>query len=214
MGEQKFDGNTTSRLAFIANSPQLLLSIIYLYYNNMFTSMALAYEWNQLGNDRKGLRVTKPRGQQRETYFLQLPLRISIPLNSLSGLLHWLASQMLFVVRLDRRDRNGVLDIRSSVAACGFSSSAFVALVVVLLALSLITTLLGFRSFESHIPFAGSCSWVISAACHPDPNEVGVALGKVKWGSISGRASSCGATGHCSFSSSSVRKPIVGKVYA
>jgi hypothetical protein len=30
IGSQKFDGNSTARLAFIANSPQLLLSIVYL----------------------------------------------------------------------------------------------------------------------------------------------------------------------------------------
>ncbi|ORY02733.1 hypothetical protein BCR34DRAFT_492913, partial [Clohesyomyces aquaticus] len=142
----------------LTNSPQLLLSVIYLYFSNMFTSMALAYEWNQLGAHRKGLRVTKPRGAQRETYFVQLPLRIGIPLNAMSGLLHWLASQTLFVVRLDRRSRVGTLDPGASEAACRFSSSVFLTLLLVLITLSAITTVLGFVSFQARIPFAGSCS--------------------------------------------------------
>jgi hypothetical protein len=88
IGSQKFDGNTTARFAFIANSPQVLLSVVFLHFNNMFTSMALAHQWSQFGIHRKGLRVTKPRGYQRQTYFLQLPLKIGVPLNVLSGLLH------------------------------------------------------------------------------------------------------------------------------
>jgi hypothetical protein len=213
VGPQKFDGNTTARLAFIANSPQILLSVVYLYFNNMFTSMALAYEWGQFGTRRKGLRVTKPRGQQRETYFLQLPLKIGVPLNILSGLMHWLASQTLFVVRMDRRNREGVLDPMSSEAACGFSSSALLALLLVLIALSVMTSVLGFQTFAAHIPFAGSCSWVISAACHPNPGESEPALNMVKWGSISERGSDDGAVGHCSFSSGRVAKPKVERKY-
>lgn len=210
-GSQKFDGNTTSRLAFIANSPQLLLSVIFLYFNNMFTSMALAYEWGQFGTHRKGLRVTKPKGEQRETYFLQLPLKIGVPLNALSGLLHWLASQMLFVVRIDRRNRDGVLVPDSSLAACGFSSSALLALLLVLIGLSVLTSVLGFRTLDAHIPFVGTCSWAISAACHPNSNEAEPALGRLKWGSISERGDE--TAGHCCFSSGRVAKPKVEKKY-
>jgi hypothetical protein len=215
-GSQKFDGNTTARLAFIANSPQLLLSVVFLYFNSMFTSMALAYEWGQFGTHRKGLRVTTPRGNQRETYFLQLPLKVGIPLNALSGLLHWLASQTLFVVRIDWRNREGALKPDSSLAACGVSTSALLTLLLVLMALSAMTSVLGFRSFRGQIPFTGSCSWVISAACHSDPDEADIALGRVKWGSISisNGGDEDGAVGHCSFSSRQVVKPKVGKKYA
>jgi hypothetical protein len=213
VGSQKFDGNTTARLAFIANSPQLLLSVVYLFFNNLFTSMALAYEWGQFGILRKGLRVSRPRGKQRETYFLQLPLKVGVPLNALSGLLHWLASQMLFASRIDRRNRDGVLNPNSSLAACGFSSTALLALLFVLLALSVLVSVLGFRISTAHIPFAGSCSWVISAACHPNPDEAEPALGRVKWGSISEGGSAAGAVGHCSFSSGRVTRPNFERKY-
>jgi hypothetical protein len=62
--------------------------MIYLYFNNLFTSLVLAHEWDRLGRERKGLRVTKPQGQQRETYFLQLPLERGMPVVFISGLLH------------------------------------------------------------------------------------------------------------------------------
>jgi hypothetical protein len=213
IGFQKFDGNTTARLAFVANTPQLLLSVVFLYFNNMFTSMALAHEWGQFGTHRKGSRVTKPKGHQRQTYFLQLPLKVGMPLNALSGLLHWIASQTLFVVRMHRRNRNGLLEPDSSLAACGFSSSALLALLLVLITLSVTTSVLGFRSSPAQIPFSDSCSWVISAACHPDPDESDPATGRVKWGSISDRRGDDYAVGRCSFSCERVTKPKIEKRY-
>lgn len=213
IGQQSFGGNATSLLAFIANSPQILLSMIYLYFNSMFTAMALGSEWDQFGTKRKGLRVTKSRGEQRETYFLQLPLKWGIPLNALSGLMHWLASQMLFLVRSDKYDRQGQLSPDSSEAACGFSSSALLALVVLLLVLFILVSILGFLKFDAHVPFAGSCSWVISAACHPDPDEAEPWLEKVQWGVISEKNEDEEAVGHCSFSARSVGTPKVGMKY-
>lgn len=175
--------------------------------------MALAYEYNQLGVERKGLRVTKPRGEQRETYFLQLPFRWGIPLNALSGLLHWLMSQTIFLARFDRIGRDGQLKMNDSEAGCGFSSSALLALIIALLALGFLIAWFARISFEAHVPFAGSCSWVISAACHPSPDEVDPALGKVMWGVIPRGSLQDGDIGHCSFSSKEVRRPVVGSKY-
>jgi hypothetical protein len=211
-GRERFDGQGTAVLALIANSPQLLISLIYLFYNQTFTSMAQAYAWNQLGVHRKSLRVSKPAGEQRETYFLHLPLRWGVPLNSISGLLHWLTAQTLFVVRLDHRGRDGTLQVGQSIAACGFSGSGFLAIIVVLLLLLLLATVLALISFEARVPFAGSCSWIISAACHPPRDEVNAALGRVKWGVVLG-AGSADDPGHCSFSSGPVKKPKAGRSY-
>lgn len=70
----------------IANSPQLILSFLYLTYNGLFTCMLLADEWNDYAHHRKALRVTSPAGHQRSTYRLQLPYKYGIPLIILSGL--------------------------------------------------------------------------------------------------------------------------------
>jgi hypothetical protein len=57
------------------NVPQLALSLCYLALNSICTSLASAYKWNNMARTRKSLRVTDPQGQQRSTYFLQLPYK-------------------------------------------------------------------------------------------------------------------------------------------
>ena len=102
-----FDSKTILLNAWLANTPQILLSFSYFAINRLCTSMCFAREWNSYGTPRKGLRTTNPTGQQRSTYFLQLPYRWSIPLTVTSGFLHWLLSQSLFLVRLEIRDVDG-----------------------------------------------------------------------------------------------------------
>lgn len=63
-----------------------------------------------MATTRKGLRVTAPRGEQRSSYFLQLPYRWAVPLMIVSGALHWLMSQTIFPVRLETRSRDGNID--------------------------------------------------------------------------------------------------------
>ncbi|KAF2476761.1 uncharacterized protein BDR25DRAFT_375874 [Lindgomyces ingoldianus] len=87
---------------FLANAPQVIISIIYFSYNAVITSMLLAYEWDGYSKTRKGLRVsTKQQGAQRSTYFLQLPYRYAVPLMVFSTVIHWLASQSIFVVSVE-----------------------------------------------------------------------------------------------------------------
>ena len=53
---------------FVANSPQLILSFLYLNYNGLFTCMLLASEWSGFAHERKYLRVTSPVGKKRSSY--------------------------------------------------------------------------------------------------------------------------------------------------
>ena len=67
--------------ALVANSAQLIVSLIYFSYNSLLTNMVLGYEWVTYAYKRKGLRVTtKAKGDQRSSYFLSLPYRIALPL--------------------------------------------------------------------------------------------------------------------------------------
>lgn len=52
----------------LANCPQAIVSFLYLAYNGLLTSMMLTHEYTKYGVNgrRKPLRVTTPRGQQRE----------------------------------------------------------------------------------------------------------------------------------------------------
>jgi hypothetical protein len=85
----------------IANSPQVMVSFLYLFFNNILTRQLVSDEWVRFlrKDGKKPLRVSSPEGMQRSTYFLSLPLKYSVPLTALSILLHWLISQSLFLVQ-------------------------------------------------------------------------------------------------------------------
>ena len=66
------------------------------------------------------------------------------------------------------------------------------------------------------MPLAGSCSAAISAACHPPEADVDASIKRIMWGVV---AEDCfqyegEGVGHCSFTSSTVEAPVVGKWYA
>jgi len=173
--------------------------------------MSGAAEWNNLGRGHKPLRVTRPVGQQRETYFLQLPYRWSLPLMVASGSLHWLLSQSIFVVGSETYDRSGKLVRSLSQSACGFSGMSFIALTLVFYFVVAVAGVVGRRKFKVLIPFAASSSLVISAACHPPEDDVEPHLRPVKWGVVVERT--LDGEDHCSLSSQTVYEPVVGKLY-
>ncbi|GME32344.1 hypothetical protein GTA08_BOTSDO13707 [Neofusicoccum parvum] len=88
-------GLGTSPLIILANIPQLIISLDYLLLNRLVTSMAGACEWSLFAHQRKTLRTSLPRGAQRSTYWLSLPLKLSIPLMAVSAALHYFTSQSL-----------------------------------------------------------------------------------------------------------------------
>ncbi|KAL8645139.1 MAG: hypothetical protein Q9226_007434 [Calogaya cf. arnoldii] len=195
---------------FVANFPQILLSFLYLAYNDLFTSMLLCREWINYSKHRKPLRVTKPRGEQRSTYSLQLPYSYGIPLVIISGILHWLVSQSIFLARItvfDSLDRD---DKRYSVSTCGYSCIAIIAVIFVSSIALLAGNSIGFRKYPSGMPMAGSNSAAISAACHAPPEDVDASVLPVMWGVVSMEDN----TGHCCFTSLDVTPPIVGECYA
>lgn len=75
----------------LANLPQILLSLAYVAYNGLFTSMLLAKEWQSFSMYRQPLRVSKPEGSQISTRWLSLPYRYSIPLLASSSIMASLA---------------------------------------------------------------------------------------------------------------------------
>jgi hypothetical protein len=203
-------------LAVIANSPQVLVSFIYLTYNGLFTAMLMGYEWTSYSYKKKGLRISRqPSGFQRSTYFLQLPYRFGIPIAILSGTLHWLVSQSIFVVSFDLYDYEGSPydsprgpDLART-KTCGFSPVAM--LVVIILGVCMMATIIGFGyiPYKQGIPLAGSCSLAISAACHPGTQNLaaGAVLSEqeLQWGIVS---TSADGVRHGAFSSEEV-EPLV-----
>ncbi|KAL0258882.1 hypothetical protein SLS55_006386 [Diplodia seriata] len=204
------DGALISAI-LVSNSPQLILSVIYVFFNGLCTRMLLAREWSSFARHRKALRVSSPHGEQRSTYFLQLPYRYGAPLMLYSVALHWFVSQSIFLAKVDTWSSAGVHVQFESVTTCGFSPLGMILTSIVGACLLLTGVGIGFRQLDSDMPFAGGCSAAISAACHP-PEEISEKL-PLQWGALPTDETS-GAVGHCSFSSGDVKKPVLGNAYA
>ncbi len=197
--------------AVLVNIPQLILSLNYFFINSHLTSMLAAYEWRRFATEWKGLRVTRPIGAQKSTYFLQLPYRYAIPLLTMSALLHWLVSQAFFLAKIVAL-KDGQENVENSTTMFGFSP---IAMLFALVAGSVVffgVLGLALRRYKSCMPLASSCSAAISAACHPRPSEGrGIATRQLRWGVLSLNQD---GSEHCGFGSSDVQPLITGRLYA
>jgi hypothetical protein len=153
----------------IANLPQIGLSLSYLFFNHFYTSLLVAREWSQYGQEKKGLRVSQnPIGSQEKTRFLSLPGLYSACLMITSALLHWLLSQSFFLIYINVFDANGMPDPSDSIVVIRYSMVGLLALMLVLLIINFTTFMLGvFKRFPEGMPPVGTCSAGISAGCHP-----------------------------------------------
>ena len=192
---------------FIANAPQLGLSFIYLFVNNLMTIQASSDEWNSFGKKRRPLRVTKPEGQQRSTHFLQLPYVYAVPLLTLSGVMHWLLSQSMFIRYLDILDDQGRPIQGESINAVGFSVHSVLVFAIVLVISLAFSAAFSYRSTKPATPYGANCSLVLSAACHPPADDLDAQLGLLQWGAID-------ESDHCSLTSKPVAAPEHGKTYS
>lgn len=200
----------------LANSPQILLSLLYFSYNGIFTCMLLAEEWSAYASKRRFLRVTSPTGGQRSTYRLQLPYRYAIPLLIGSSILHWFVSQSIFLARVNVIDSNGFEVPNMQISTCGYSPMALIFAIILGSVVLLLGIFNGFRKSRVAMPLAGSCSAAISAACHPPETDVDASLKRVMWGVVAEESFKHlnESVGHCSFTSFKVEAPVVGKKYA
>jgi hypothetical protein len=94
--------NDAARVGHVifANSFQVMVSFLYLFYNNIITCQVVADEMIRFMEVKKALRVSTPRNLiQRSSYFLSLPFKYSVPQMVAFILLHWLVSQSVFTVQ-------------------------------------------------------------------------------------------------------------------
>ena len=194
----------------VANTPQAALSLVYVLVNSILTTMLTAREWNDFATQRKALRVSKPQGQQRQTYYLQLPYRFAIPLMVIMGLLHWLLSQSVFLAVVARYDALGRRVSEHEISTCGFSPIAMICALTVSGILVLVIGGLGLRKYKNAMPLAASCSMAMSAACHGSEPEAH--LVPLQWGVKIG-AQSVEGREYCCFSSQEVAAPVNGNKY-
>ena len=215
-----FQGNWhTIQIALVANLPQLVLSTIYFSFNGLFTATFLGLEWNSYARERKGLRVSKvPEGLQRSTYFLQLPYRFALPLIIFSGVLHWLVSQSIFLVAIDRyseEDNNLINVALTNLRSFGYSLVAIICFLILSFLMLIAAIGSGRLPIKAGMNLAGSCSAAISAACHSEEFDKTSgyvsAREKLQWGVVKARHN---RIGHCTFSTLPVQSPVKGQRYA
>ncbi|KAM5344029.1 hypothetical protein ACJ41O_012566 [Fusarium nematophilum] len=185
-GEYK---SSAAVVALVSNLPQLIISGIYTAVNGMWTAMLVQHEWNSYGTQRKGLRTTTPVGQQRSTYWLSLPLSI-------------------FFVRLRVYAGNKITD---GITTCGYSAISIIFSIIFGFLIMLATILGSLRPLTTAVPPVGSCSAVVSAACHPPEEDRDVATELVQWGVVS--ESDGKLADHCCITSWVVEPPEPEKSY-
>jgi hypothetical protein len=171
----------------VANLPQLILSFTYFTYNALFTSMLAGLEWSKMAWQKKSLRVSQtPKGQQRSSYFLQLPYRYAIPLLGFSAVMHWLVSQSIFPgveVWPDDHPQDdsqgnpaygsyyGMIDREKEQYECGWSPLAILLVICGGLLMIAGAIGMGWRKYQPGMPLRGTNSAVIAAACHAEGEE-------------------------------------------
>lgn len=193
----------------LVNTPQIVATFLYFTYNAHLTAMVGSAEWSTFYLRHRPLRVSDPHGQQRSTYFLQLPFRYSLPLLFAGMALHWLISQSLFLARVNavRYRVDGTFTESETMTQLGYSCTPL--LLAVLLGGFLLLAIVGisFRTLPGHMPVVGSCSLAIAGACHRPKDDAGAALLPVAWGEVAEFEDEEGVASRCCFTSKEVVSP-------
>ncbi|KAI1214170.1 uncharacterized protein F4807DRAFT_117353 [Annulohypoxylon truncatum] len=164
----------------LANIPQFILSYCFLSYSSMFSRLLAEKEFNSYSlTPHKPLRVSYPAGEQNSTYWLQLPYIYSLPLLIISTLLHWFASNAIFIFVSQggylvdfyhdtSQNRNNDWGLpQGATAILGLSPPAILAFFITCVAIVLIPVLYGLRKLPGDMVVGACDSLVLSAACHP-----------------------------------------------
>ena len=106
-------------------------------------------------------------------------------------------------------DVNGRQLTEDTISTCEYFIIAIITVITVGSVMMIDEIVNGFRVYDAGMPLAGSCSAVISAACHPMQQNENMSVLPVKWGA----EKTVGPIGHCSFSSFEVDMPIAGERY-
>ena len=194
------------------NTPQILFSTLYFLYNGMFTTMVTAHEWSLFASTRKSLRVSEPKKGQRSTYWLQLPWKYSLPLLSISILLHWLVSRSLFLVRINVYGWDGTQQPDRDISAAGYSPLAILIVILIVIVSLIVMLIAGWKKVKPGIPVCGTNSVAIAAACHyAGEEDHNVVQRGLRWGVTEEPDGE--KAGHCSMSDGDVGRPVEGRMY-
>ena len=223
-------GNWQSRSAvvrdvFLANLPQLLLSIAQFWWTSLLTCMLAAREYDKfaapkqvdseataLHTKRRSLRVTSPKpGTEQES--VSLPLRYGLLNLIIWTAIPWLASQAIFFAKIDVLD-HWLYPADASICQVGYSVLGMILFVIVSFFTFVLAFYLGARRLSNQLPLAGTCSAAISAACHPSRPDVSHSAKKVLWGVEVNADQDQNGIRRCTFTSDEVFYPEEDELYA
>jgi hypothetical protein len=88
-------------IIIFANLWQFLISILYIQCNALLTAFCVEAEWQSYSLSRKSLRVFSPKGLQRSTYFISIPLKYGLTLQLAFAFFHWILSQSVFLIEVE-----------------------------------------------------------------------------------------------------------------
>ncbi|KAI0103195.1 hypothetical protein GGR51DRAFT_573390 [Nemania sp. FL0031] len=184
--------NEFTRQVLLTNGLQILLSFVYLLFNNIVTRQLVADEWTRLlsTEEKKPLRVSAPRSFQRSTYTLSIPFKYSIPMVILFTLSHWLVSQAIFIVQTTVY-QSGAANIpvpNKNSSRIGFSALGvvlvFTTVTLMIFGLLVHSGVRKYRNVPKSFPQMATCSAAISAVCRPPEGDTDAYLFPVSMGVV------------------------------
>jgi hypothetical protein len=97
LGALPVDSLGSEFIAFaVSNGAQFLYSLLYLLLIYNLTLISMEHEWGSWEEKRRNPRCTLVRGKQFEqSYFLQLPSKVLLPLMGYASLMYWLLGQAI-----------------------------------------------------------------------------------------------------------------------
>ena len=174
-----------------ANLFQLMISVLYLFYNYIVTCQLVAAEWMRFSHEKKALRVSSPVNEcQRSEYFLSLPWKYAAPQMASFMLLHWLVSQSVFIVQTTAYGPgpSGQRIASNDASRIGFSSIGILLSTlwgsVMLFILLLNSFVRSYPSFPPDMARMATNSAAISAACHRPSSDTDAHLLPVRFGAV------------------------------
>jgi hypothetical protein len=213
--------------ALVVNGAQLLVSVVYVTYNGLLTRMLSFNEYSRFATRRHTLRVSRPVGQQRSTYYLQVPYRYSVPFLISMMLLHWLISRGLYLVNVHVYDISGMEIPTRARYGRGMSPLPLLLAFLLSTAMWVVLFVLMRKRLGTGMPIIGTCSAAISAACHPVMGDGSDATKGLMYGVVleerQERQERCDGlamgqdqaeAGSLSFSSGDVQPLVVGTIYS
>lgn len=143
-----------------SNLGQLLLSVVYLLFNNQITRLWQEREWRSFYRKAKKPRTAIASGPgTRPTRWLQLPYSLSALLITVSICLHWIASQAVYFVESYRSSFKGVtLNLYIMPLPTIVFASIWTVLVIVI-------SIIYFLPIYTRMPVMASSARVIMASC-------------------------------------------------